>query len=415
MLHTVSPVTARTVRPRLTHDWGFRVIALAFAASLAFSTVPTPLYAIYQRQDGFPTFVVTLVFVAYAVGVMTSLYLAGHVSDWLGRRRVIVAATLAEALAAALFLSSQEVPVLLLARLISGAGIGALTATATAHLSELRAVARPGEHAGRAALIASVVNLGGLGLGPLVGGFFAKYATSPLTTPFAVFLVVLLAAAVAVALVPETVEPWDEPPAYRPQRLSLPADTKPTFFGAAIAVFASFAITGLFAALAPTLLAQGLHQSGRLLAGIAAASLLVAAALGQIVFARLTLARQLRLGFTLMAVGLVVLPVAALLPSLWLFFAGSLLAGTGMGLGFRASVTTVATLAGPRSRGQVLAALFLAAYAGLVVPVLAVGLALVWVSSPMALLGFSVAELLLLAWSANRILRPATRPFRAAS
>ncbi|MGW4489963.1 MFS transporter [Amycolatopsis sp. NPDC004368] len=412
MLQTVSPVLTR---PSIGHHWGFRVIAFALAASLAFSTVPTPLYAIYQRQDGFPTFLVTVVFAAYAVGVMVSLYLAGHVSDWLGRRRVILAATLAEALAAALFLTSTELPVLVLARLVTGIGVGALTAAATAHLSELRAVARPDEHAGRAALIASVVNLGGLGLGPVVGGFFAQYSATPLTAPFVASLVVLLIAAFAVALVPETVEPWDERPAYRPQQLTLPAEAKQPFFGAAIAVFASFAIAGLFTALAPTLLAQGMHLTGRLLAGITVASMLVAAALAQVVFARMPMVRQLRLGFVLMAVGLLVLPVAALLPSLWLFFIGSVLAGAGMGLGFRASIATVAALAGPRSRGQVLAALFLAAYTGLAVPVLVVGVALVWVSSPVSLLGFSLAELGLLAWSANRILAPATRPARVSS
>ncbi|MEV6905240.1 MFS transporter [Amycolatopsis sp. NPDC051372] len=402
MLDTVSPVVSRA---RLSHGWGFRVIAVAFAASLAFSTVPTPLYALYQRRDGFPTFVVTLVFVAYAVGVMASLYLAGHVSDWLGRRRVIVAAILAEALAAALYLAWPEVPGLILARLITGAGIGALTATATAYLAELRAIARPGERTGRAGLIASVVNLGGLGVGPLVGGLFAQYASRPLTAPFEWYLVALLVLALAVALVPETVEQWDERPAYRPQRLALPAGAKPAFAGAAIGAFAAFAITGLFTSLAPTLLAQGLHEPGHLLAGATAFSLLGAAALGQLLFAALRSGVQLRLGFALMAAGLVVLPVAALLPSLWLFLVGSVVAGVGLGLGFRASVATVAALADPRARGEVLAGLFLSAYAGLVVPVLAVGFALVWVSSPVALLGFSVAELVLLGWSANRILR----------
>ncbi|HWD03736.1 MAG TPA: MFS transporter [Amycolatopsis sp.] len=404
MLDLVSPVSSR---PRLGHSWGFRVVVLAFAASLTFSTVPTPLYAFYEHRDGFPPFVVTVVFVAYAVGVMLSLYLAGHVSDWLGRRRVIIAATLAEALAATIFLIWPEVPALIIARLISGAGIGALTATATAHLAELRAIARPGEHRGRAALLASMVNLGGLGVGPLVGGFFAQYSASPLATPYAVYLVLLLVVALLVTLVPETVASSDERPAYRPQRVALPAGARPVFFGAAIGAFAAFAITGLFAALAPTLLTQALHAPGPLLAGATVFSLLASAALGQLLFARLASAAQLRLGFVLMGVGLIVLPVAALLPSLALFLGGSVLAGAGLGLEFRASVTTAAGLADARSRGEVLAALFLVAYGGLVVPVLAIGVALVWVPAPVALVGFSVAELLLLVWSANRVLRTA--------
>ncbi|MGH1526393.1 hypothetical protein ACRAWC_21150 [Leifsonia sp. L25] len=48
-----APTTDR--RPfRLRHGAGFWVIAAAFLAVMAFSTIPTPLYALYQARDGFP-------------------------------------------------------------------------------------------------------------------------------------------------------------------------------------------------------------------------------------------------------------------------------------------------------------------------------------------------------------------------
>ncbi|MFJ9786513.1 MFS transporter [Amycolatopsis sp. NPDC101161] len=387
-------VTLAPARLRMSHGWGFRVVAVAFATALAFSTVPTPLYALYQQRDGFPAFLVTVVFAAYAVGVMLSLYLAGHVSDWLGRRRVLVAGLLAEALAAALFLLWPEVPGLIVARLVSGAGIGVVTATATAHLSELRTQARPG-------LAATVVNAGGLALGPLVGGLFARFADQPLHTPFAVFLVVLLGEAAVVSLVPETVERREERPAYRPQRLSLPAAARSEFAGAAIGAFAAFALSGLFMALAPTLLAHELHEPSRLLAGLAPFTMLGSAALAQIGLARLRTRSQLRAGYALMGAGLVLLALAGSLP---LFFAASALAGAGFGLGFRAAVGTVAALADDLTRGEVLAALFLAAYAGLVLPVLLIGLAMLVAPGSVVLAGFAVLELGLLGWSARRTL-----------
>jgi membrane protein implicated in regulation of membrane protease activity len=65
----------------------------------------------------------------------------------------------------------------------------------------------------------------------------------------------------------------------------------------------------------------------------------------------------------------------------------------------------VAPLADPLARGEVLAALFLAAYTGLVVPVLGIGLALLWAPSPVALVGFSAVEIVLLAFAARRVLR----------
>jgi MFS family permease len=98
-----------TRTPEATRRWttpgvGFWLISEAFLTAMAFSTVPTPLYPLYQQRDGFSSFTVTVVFAAYAVGVVTSLLLLGHVSDWVGRRRVLIPALGLEVLAAALFL-----------------------------------------------------------------------------------------------------------------------------------------------------------------------------------------------------------------------------------------------------------------------------------------------------------------------
>ncbi|TCO50652.1 MFS transporter [Actinocrispum wychmicini] len=377
---------------RVGHGAGFGVIAAAFTVAMAFSTVPTPLYGLYQQRDGFPTVMITVIFAAYAVGVMASLYLAGHVSDWLGRRPVIISALLAEAMSAVLFLLWPDVPGLIVARLIGGFGIGALTATATAHLSELRP---------RAGRVATIVNLGGLALGPLIGGVLATYVTSPLTVPYVLFLVLLLASAFAVSLVPETVERQEERPAYRPQRISLPRSSRPVFFGAVTGAFASFAIMGLFTALAPTLLSGALHEPSRLLGGVAAFAAQASGAVAQIVLR----GDRPKTGIALTVVGLVVVPAGVLLGSVTMFFVGTVIIGAGAGLGFRTAVATVSGLADPAHRGEVLAALFLGAYAGLVVPVLGIGVALVWLPSSTALVLFAALELVLVAWAARRTLR----------
>ncbi|CAM3631926.1 MFS transporter [Kibdelosporangium persicum] len=389
---------------RVSHGGGFWVIAAAFTIALAYSTVPTPLYGIYQQRDGFPTWVITVVFAAYAVGVVASLYLVGHVSDWFGRRRVILAATLVEALSALIFVAWPDVPGLIVARLIGGAGIGAMVATATAHLSELRLVARPAADPAGTGLISSVVNTGGLAVGPVISGILLQFVDSPLTTPYLIFLGLLVLSAIAISLVPETVERQEERPAYRPQRISLPRASLATFFGAVTAAFAAFALMGLFTALAPTLLTLAFHQPSELLGGFATFALLGSAAAAQVVFARVPARRQTELGFGLMAVGLVVVPIGVLTAGIWLFFAGAVVAGAGVGLAFRSAVATAASLAEPEVRGEVLAALFLGAYAGLVIPVLAIGVALVWLSSPTAVVLFSALELLLLGWAARRVL-----------
>lgn len=369
----------RTRRPfRLRHGAGFWVIAAAFLAVMAFSTIPTPLYAFYQARDGFPTWVVTVIFAAYAVGVIASLFLIGHLSDVAGRRRMVLIAVLIEIVSAALFLVWNDVAGLIVARTLSGIGVGALTASATAHLSELRAVARPDEGPATAGTVSTVVNTGGLALGPLIGGAFAQFLPEPLLLPYAVFLVVLAVAAVAVALVPETVERAEERPAYRPQRISLPAEARGAFSAAAVAAFAGFAVFGLFTSLAPSVLVVTLHQTSHLLAGFVPFAVFAASAISQIVFARVSSRAQLILALILMLVGLAGLAAGVLTASFAVFVVSGVLAGAGVGLQFRSAIAAAASLAAPERRGEVLAAIFLIAYIGLAVPVLLVGVALIF-------------------------------------
>ncbi|WP_255546066.1 MFS transporter [Glaciihabitans sp. dw_435] len=403
MTHT--SVDVPTIAPsRIRHGAGFWIIAAAFLTVMAFSTVPTPLYALYQQRDGFPTFLITVIFAAYAVGVMASLYLAGHISDWLGRRRIILAAILVEIIAVVIFLLWPEVPGLIVARFVTGIGVGALTATATAHLSELRAIARPAESPAFSSTVSSVVNVGGLAVGPLVAGIFAQYVVSPLVVPYVVFLVLMVIAAFAVALVPETVERAEELPPYRPQQVSLPDGARSTFSAAGAGVVAAFAIFGLFTSLAPSFLAGSLHEPSRMLAGVVTFSVFGAAAAAQLVFARLSAVRQLQLAVIFMVVGLIALATGVLVVNLTVFVVAGIVAGAGVGLLFRSAVGVAASVAAPESRGEVLAALFLIAYTGLAVPVLLIGLAVAFLPQATVLVGFVIIIIALVLWAGLRMI-----------
>ena len=161
------------------HGTGFWLIAGVFLVALAFSTVPTPLYPLYQRADGFSALTVTVIFAVYAVGVIISLLLAGHVSDWLGRRRVLLPALALEAAAAVLFLTWPALPGLILARFLTGLGVGMVTATATAYLLELHRGHRPAAPGTRFEIVSAAANLGGLGTGTLVAGALAQFVRLP--------------------------------------------------------------------------------------------------------------------------------------------------------------------------------------------------------------------------------------------
>jgi MFS family permease len=396
--------------PQVSHGAGFWIVAVAFLLVMAYATVPTPLYPLYQELDGFPVTVITLIFAAFAVGVVLSLFLLGHVSDWMGRRRMLTVAILVAALSAVMFLLWTGVPGLLVARLVNGASVGILTATATAHLGELRAHARPTERVIVAASVAGAANLGGLALGPLIGGLFAEFLPDPLVLPHAVFLVVLIAAAIAVTCVPETVSPPDEPRAYRPQRIAAPPRSRTAFVAAGFGAFAGFALFGLFTSLAPTILIGTFDEHDHLLAGVTAFSVFAAAATGQVVLARVPLRIQLTTAAICCAVGLAAVAVGAFAPSLVVFLVGGVISGVGVGVLFKSAIATASGLAEPGRRGETLALIFLIAYCGLALPVLAIGLILTFASQTTVLLVFASIVLVATVSAALVMRRAAVTP-----
>jgi MFS family permease len=372
----------------MTHRAGFWMVATAFLVSMAFSTVPTPLWPLYQQADAFPTSMITVAFSAYAVGVLISLFLVGHMSDWVGRRLVLLPGVLIEALAAAIFLTWHSLPVLIVARVIGGLGIGLITATGTAYLAEL--TDRPAV----AGQVATAANLGGLGLGALVSGMFAQFVTGPLTTVYAAFLVALLLCAAGLLLVPETVVRTRQP--YRPQRVSVPAHARGRYLTVAAGAFTSFALFGLFTSLTPKILATTGHTSA-LLSGAVSFVVFLFGVLAQLGVGRVPADRQLTIGTGTLVAGVALLLAGATTGSLSIFMAAGALAGAGAGVLFKGALVSATQLADPAAKGEAAAGIFLAGYVGLTLPVLGMGLATSFLSLATGLTLFCLVILAALA------------------
>lgn len=402
--------TSALRRPR-RHARGFWIVAALFAVTMAFAGAPAPLYVLYQEREGFGSLAVTLVFAAYTVGVAAALFLAGHLSDRFGRLRLILPAVLLNVLAGLVFISSTELGALLVARVVSGLGIGLLTATATAHLTELHAAGRTaaGKPASRhAETISTAANLGGIGAGPLVAGVLADLAPAPLHTPYVVFLFLLVLGLLLVAFVPETVDTVDEPWRYRPQRVAVPATARGPYVGALVAAFVSFAMFGLFTSLAPSFLAHDLHVTSHGVAGVVSFTVFGAAAVAQIVTGRRGVRTQHVLGVTLLTAGLVLI-VSAMIASVFpVLVVGGVVTGAGAGTLFKAGVGTVVSVTAGGSRAEALAGLFLSAYAGMSLPVVLLAILLRVMSTGTAVLVFGTLMLVLLA-AASFLLRSGSR------
>jgi MFS family permease len=346
----------------------FGLLAYAFAAIMVGTTLPTPMYALYGQQMHFAVLTTTVIYATYAGGVLFALLAFGRWSDAIGRRPVLLAGVVFAVASAAVFLVADSVSVLLVARVLSGLSAGLFTGTATAAVIE----AAPKNWRTRAAGVATVANMGGLGIGPLLAGLLVQYAPAPLQLSFIVHIVLALLAGVAVLVVPETSQRTGS---IGVQRLSVPVEVRAVFVVASLAAFAGFAVTGLFAAVAPSFVAGVVGVDNHAVAGLIASSIFFASAAAQIAAGKMNPNRAVAIGCAIMVAAMAILAVALHFSSLAGLVAAAVVAGIGQGISFSRGLAAVAERTPADRRAEVSSTYFVVAYVAISLPVVGEGLA----------------------------------------
>src|SRR5258708_3025442 len=113
-LTALQSAPARALSPRVS----FLLLASITVSFLAGSLAPTPLYPVYQAEWGFSTLTTTEIFGIYAFALLGSLLVAGRLSDHVGRRPVLIVATLVQAVVMLMFATANGVGALMLARVV---------------------------------------------------------------------------------------------------------------------------------------------------------------------------------------------------------------------------------------------------------------------------------------------------------
>ncbi|AUH44078.1 MFS transporter [Streptomyces sp. CMB-StM0423] len=319
-------------------------------AALALSNEPAPLYVLWQGRFGFSAATITLIYAAYIAGLLVTLTFAGTLADRYGRRPVLLPGLALSLTAAALFATAESVPVLAVARLLSGFAVGAVLAAGMAAVADL---APPGQKQ-FGGLVASASMVGGAALGPMLAGVLSETLPHPTRLVFVVQTGLLLVALAVVLRMPLS-RPGErrgeqpgggaedeagaggaaDPAPRRARRLvripSVPRPHRRTLLLSLAVLAPGMTATGFVLSLGPALLADLLDSDNRALAG-GMIFLLFAAATG-VQFAVRTL--RVRVLFTLGAVlttaGMAALVLATAVTSVPLLLAAAVLAGLGQG------------------------------------------------------------------------------------
>ena len=335
------------------------------------STLLTPLYVLYARAFGFSEVTLTLIYAIYVIGNLGALFFFGRLSDQIGRRRTSLSAIALGGIATLVFLFARDTDWLFAARILSGLAIGVASGTATAWMAELV----PADEKPRASTLASIANLVGIGVGPLLAGALAQFAPAPLSTSFVVYLILIGVVAWQVSTLEETVR---HPIAriteasFAP-RLGVPREIRAAFVAPAVTAFAAFGLLGYYAALVPSLLADEIGRRSPALAGAVVGAMFLIAAIAVQVTRSVASRTAMLAGLAALLPSLGLLVLAERRESLATLLAGALIGGVAIALAYRGSLQVMNRIAPDARRAEVISSYLIAGYLGNSVPVIGVG------------------------------------------
>ncbi|WP_256811963.1 MFS transporter [Pseudomonas siliginis] len=348
-----------------SHRSSLWFLAITLLSFLAASTAPTPLYHLYQDQLHFSAAMLTLIFAVYAFSLLAALLTVGSLSDHLGRKPVIFSAVLLNALAMLLFIYADSVSWLISARVLQGFATGMATAVLSATLLDTDRQQGP--------LINSVAPLLGMALGGLGCGLLAEFAPAPLQLTYWLLLALFVLQGVYVWRLPESVSRQGGALASLRPTLHVPVQARSTLWRVLPLNTATWALGGFYASLAPSLVRTATGSTSNLIGGATVAALTVTGALMIFMMRNRPAAQALRLGASLLPIGLVLILLGVHGASLSLFFFGTLVAGCGFGSGFLGAVRSLVSLASPHERAGLMSAYYVLSYLAFCLPALLAG------------------------------------------
>jgi MFS family permease len=362
-------------RRALSDRAAYTVAAGVIGLGLFASVTPSPLYRTYSVLWQFSPLTLTLIYATYAFGVLTTLVLAGGVSDDVGRRPVLLAALAGLMGASILFLLADSAAWLFVARGLQGLATGAALSAASAALLDLH----PRRDPNGVALTNGTAAAGGIGLGMLVSSSLVQTGWEPRLLPYLVLLSLIAVALVGAFLMPEPVQDRSRL-RLTPALPRVPAVVRRPFALAALAVLSSWSIGALFFSLGPELGGELFDTRNAIASGIGVVLLAAAATLAQRLTGRSAPWLATSTGSVALAAGILMIVAAAAIGSGGLYLAGSILGGVGFGAAFLGGLRALVVRIPSEHRASVLSAFYVAAYGSLSVPAILAGVVVSYIS-----------------------------------
>jgi MFS family permease len=318
-----------------------------------------------MAEWGLTPLMVTVIFGIYALAVLVALLVAGRLSDHLGRKPILLAATLTQAVTMIIFITATSVTGLLVARVLQGLTTGAALGAIGAGMIDLDKT--------RGTVANAVAPPFGTATGAIVAGVLVQFLPFPTHLVYAVFGLVFIAQALGIVFMNDSITPRGGVLASLKPKLGLPRATREPLLLATPVLIAVWALAGFYGAISPLLVKGMLGVNTPLVGGLALFVVATFGGLSVLVLQHREAKEMMMLGAASLIVGVAITALSVADASIAFFFVGAVIAGVGFGAGFQGAVRTVVPFAAPHERAGVLSIVFIISYIAMGVPAVAAG------------------------------------------
>ncbi len=340
------------------------LVAITFSAT---SSAPTPLYRLYQETLGLSPLAITVIFAIYAFAMLAAFLTVARLSDHVGRRPMIAAALLLNALALGVFIAAGSASMLMLARVIQGLATGIALTTLGAVIVDTD------QHNG--ATINSVTAFIGLTVGTLAGGALVSWAPLPTQLIYIALLALTTAELLILAAVPETAARKPGAASALIPRVTIPVAARGPMLQLFPLNLASWALGGFYLSLMPSLVAATTGVRSPFIGAAVVSALMLTGSIAVYALRRLSPPKLVRIASIWLSLGILATLAGMAAQSVLVMMIGTVVAGIGFGAAYSGNLRTLLPLASIQERAGLLSAYFVCSYLSFALPAIVAGLA----------------------------------------
>jgi MFS family permease len=395
---TCNALPSRTSLSDASSTFFATLAAMTFSASGA---APTPLYRQYQETFGLTPAMLTVIFAAYVLSLLMALLMTGSLSDYVGRRPVILTALAINMVAMIMFATADSAAGLIAARAVQGFATGIATPALGAAILDT--------DKSRGPVLNSVTAFAGLTTGSLGAGVLVTFAPDPTQLVYAVLLAL---SGIEIALLwsmPRTVEPRPGALASLRPHVSVPVQARRALAQLTPVNIAAWALGGFYFSLMPSVVRVATGVTSPAIGGLVVAALTFSAAMAVLLLRTMPAKRLLLGGIPALAVGVAITLAGVQTQYVALMLLGTIVSGLGFGTAFSGTIRTLIPLAKVDERAGLLSAFYVEGYLAFSLPAVIAGVAapLIGLATAAEIYGFlvillAIASLLALVLMARR-------------